>query len=338
MDGLKKVLASLQFRIALGLFVSGIAVYLAVAGVDLAQAGRIIARAHWPLIAWASASVIVNMLLKIARWRLLLDANPGRNHASFAASFLAGQFLNNFFPLRVGEISRVATLGRGDGYAFVATTLLFEKLYDMIAFGVLLLIQALFSLPSQWIRPSVFLFLAAAVLMFMVGVALVRRLDWFAERLPARWMRADLRAALRRNLMLAATGAKSIQNPVTLAGLALLTACIWCMAVLTNHLTQAALRLNLPLQTSVLTLIALQIGISAPSLPGRVGIFEYACMLALQTYGIGAAAALGYGVLLHLIVYTPVLALGLPAFWRLSVRRTSAGSEYNLALDLRERR
>lgn len=338
MDGLKKFLASPRFRIGLGLFVSGAAIYLAVAGVDLAQTGRTMARAHWLLIASAVGSVILNIWLKIVRWRLLLDSSPGRNHASPAASFLAGQFLNNFFPLRLGEISRVVTVGSGDEYAFVAATLLFEKFYDTIAFGALLLLQVWFFLPVQWIRPSVTLFLVAAILVFALGVVLVRRLDWFADRLPARWMSMDLRAALRRNLMLAAAGAKSIQNPLTLAGLAFLTGCIWCLAILTNHLTQAALELTLPLETSILTLIALQIGISAPSLPGRVGIFEYACVLALQAYGVGAAAALSYGVLLHLVVYTPVLVLGLPAYWQLSARGTSAGSGYHFALNLKERR
>lgn len=338
MDDLKKVLASSQLRISLGLFISAVAIYLAAADVDLAHAGRIMARAHWLWIASAVGSVLLNIWLKIIRWRLLLDACPGRNHASPAASFLAGQFLNNFFPLRVGEISRVVTVGSSDGYAFVAATLLFEKLYDTIAFGALLLFQVLFFLPPQWMRPSVILSLVVAVLMFAVGIGLVHRLDWFADRLPARRMKADLHAALRRNLMLAAAGAKSIQNPLTLTGLAFVTVCIWCLAVLTNHLTQAALGLNLSLATSVLTLIALQIGISAPSLPGRVGIFEYACILALQAYGVDATTALSYGVLLHLVVYTPVLALGLPAFWHLSARRKELGGKYLLALDLEERR
>jgi hypothetical protein len=56
-----------------------------------------------------------------------------------------------------------------------------------------------------------------------------------------------------------------------------------------------------------------------PSLPGRVDVFKYVCALALKSYGIDPATALSYGILLHVIVYIPVIAGGLPSLWVLPV-------------------
>jgi uncharacterized membrane protein YbhN (UPF0104 family) len=63
------------------------------------------------------------------------------------------------------------------------------------------------------------------------------------------------------------------------------------------------------LTASLLILIALQAGISIPSVPGRIGIFEYICVLALAVFGVGQSTAFGYGVVLHgLVLLTPILA------------------------------
>ena len=60
----------------------------------------------------------------------------------------------------------------------------------------------------------------------------------------------------------------------------------------------------------LLVLIALQAGISLPSIPGRFGIFEYICVLALGSFGVAQPLALSYGLLLHFVVLVPTTVLG----------------------------
>ena len=57
----------------------------------------------------------------------------------------------------------------------------------------------------------------------------------------------------------------------------------------------------------------------AAIITGRVGVFEYVCVLALKNYGIEPAMALSYGILLHVIVFIPVIAGGLPSLWVLPI-------------------
>jgi len=60
-----------------------------------------------------------------------------------------------------------------------------------------------------------------------------------------------------------------------------------------------------------LVLVALTIGISVPSTPGRIGVFQYICVLALAVFGVPQAVAFAYGVLLHGIVFLPTTLVGL---------------------------
>jgi uncharacterized membrane protein YbhN (UPF0104 family) len=47
-----------------------------------------------------------------------------------------------------------------------------------------------------------------------------------------------------------------------------------------------------------------------PSLPAQVGVFEYACMLALTAAGVRQEEALAFGLVLHLLVHAPPAILG----------------------------
>jgi hypothetical protein len=106
-----------------------------------------------------------------------------------------------------------------------------------------------------------------------------------------------------------------VRTPKALAWVALLTAGIWGLAFLNIELILQAVRIGAPLAASLLILVALQAGISLPSLPGKVGVFEYVCVLSLAAYGVDRSIGLSYGILLHAVVYLPTLALGLVAVW-----------------------
>jgi uncharacterized protein (TIRG00374 family) len=108
--------------------------------------------------------------------------------------------------------------------------------------------------------------------------------------------------------------------------LAIVTAVIWIIAVLTNHLVLQSLGLDLPMTASLLILIAMQVSIFIPSVPGRIGVFEYICILSLGVFGVSQTLALSYGILLHLVVYIPTIILGLVSFLALGL----GGKQKNL--------
>jgi len=65
---------------------------------------------------------------------------------------------------------------------------------------------------------------------------------------------------------------------------------------------------------ALLVLIVLQAGISIPSVPGRIGIFQYLCILTLALFGVGQADGLAYGVLLQAVILIPITLISLVFF------------------------
>jgi len=259
--------------------------------------------------------------LKVLRWHVLL--RPGVPRLSLprvAGSFLAAQMLNAVFPVRLGEVSRVAVMGSsGLEYAFVAGSVVVEKILDTLGYGVLfLLLLVLFPLPG-WFVPPVKTFVVLALL--VVGVTWVLLLErerlaqsgtWVIRFFPARW-----KNAAARHLQAGLDSLAVLRHSPTLAWVSILTAFVWGSALLNTQMALLALGIRLPLVAPLLLLIALQVGISLPSLPGKVGVFEYICVLSLAIYGVGRPIGLSYGILLHAIVFIPIIVSGLLAVWLL---------------------
>jgi uncharacterized membrane protein YbhN (UPF0104 family) len=314
-------------RLGLALAISGLTIYLALRQVNLAQVGEVLKQADWRFAMLGVLSGALGVGFKIGRWLLLLRERPdflaGGNSVfqqwrPVAASFLSAQLINNFYPLRVGEIGRVAVVGRaGAGYAFVAGTIAVEKAFDLAAFGALAGLLLVTLGVGDLLGHAVY-WLAALGLVALAGAL------WAAaqqERLAAwalawlRWLPGEWDVWLLRQIRQALAGLGALRRPHSLAALTTLTVLIWGLAWWTNQLAAQALGLSLPPGAALLVLMALQIGISLPSLPGRLGVFEYVCILALQSFGIDPEIGLSYGILLHVVVYLPIIVAGLPAVW-----------------------
>jgi len=95
---------------------------------------------------------------------------------------------------------------------------------------------------------------------------------------------------------------------------------IWAMGILVNYIIFLALGLSLSFTAALFLLVVLQVGIAVPSVPGKLGIFQYLCILALAPFGVGKSSALSYSVLLYLVAVGPVLLLGAFFTWWEGVR------------------
>jgi uncharacterized protein (TIRG00374 family) len=322
---LKKVSSSSYFRSGVALIISALCVYLAIRDVNLRDVGASIVGADIRYVAWGLISVGVNLSAKIQRWRVLLGgARLKVSPSKLSLSFIFAQLLNAFLPARIGEISRVVVIGReGVGFAFVLGTIAIEKFLDMIAYAVLFL-SILFFLPlPDWLGNSGYVFILLTILVSLsVFLILTQRsrimrfLSWLTSRvgLSDRWQ-----TVIAKNLGEGFSSLEVFQSRKNVFMLAFWSAIIWGTAILTNYLILLALQINLPLEAALLILIVLQAGISIPSLPGKIGTFEYACILSLKVFGIGTPSSLSYGILLHAVVYVPIVVLGLASFWLLQL-------------------
>ena len=67
---------------------------------------------------------------------------------------------------------------------------------------------------------------------------------------------------------------------------------------------------KLPAIAALFLLVVLQVGNSAVSVPGNLGVFHYLTVLALAVYGIDRERALAYAIVLYAVALLPKIALG----------------------------
>ncbi len=336
-----KLFKSPTFRLVVGLVISLALLYLAFRQASWAEVWAVLSQARLGYVAVALLTVLLGFWLKALRWQVMLGL-PGADvpFNDLLLSHLSGQMLNALFPLRIGDLSRAVIIGReGPGWAFVLGTVVLEKVVDIIWLALtFLLLIVLIPLPN-WVGDFGWVLVGAAALMCAATFALAayrQRLLPLAEklvnRLPAGWQRLRrFAAALVGQMRNALASLDVLRQRRDLLLIALWSTLIWMAAVLTNYLTLQALGLDLGLSAALLILVGLMVGISVAAVPGRIGVFEWICVLALAVYGVEQAPALSYGLLLHVIVYAPVILLGVISFFILSRRRSGAGLKQAIA-------
>lgn len=325
--------SSRTFRYGLGALISLLSLYLALRNVDFGEVGNALRAADYRLVGLALVSVALNQLARAFRWRVLLGAgpqvnqNPADRRFGFSlfdllVALLTAQLLNTVYPARLGDLSRAYVIGgRGPGKVFTLGTIVLEKLLDTLAYGGLFLVMLLALPLPGWVRGSVSTFALATVLATLVVVVLAYRPGVFlalADRLFARF---PGRAAqfVQSHLEDGMRSLRTLRNRSELARALIWTAIIWATAVLNNALVLKAMHLSLPWMAPFFVLLVLQIGISLPSTPGSLGVFEYSCILALSIFSVGRADALGFGFVLHAVVFLPVIVFGFLAFLYLGI-------------------
>jgi uncharacterized protein (TIRG00374 family) len=315
-------------RWGLAIAVSGAAAWLGLRQVQWSTAAASLARASTLLVALGLATVLVTSAVKALRWHLLLR-QCGASVGGWRAFrvLMIGQLGNGFLPVRLGDLARailVAPQTKG-GAAGALGTVAAEKLLDgIVGMLVILGIALAAHLPAWLQRPALVLAAITAVLLALLVLVLAwpRRLAptfvALSRGLSAGRTREDpsrkgwwngfqrLLSGFRRGLIV--LGAPSALLP----GLAL-SGAVWALGAVTNRVMLAAIGVDVPIWANLLVLVSVYLVTFLPAVPAQIGIFEYACILALGAGGLPAEAALAFGLLLHLVVYAPPALLG-PVF------------------------
>jgi uncharacterized protein (TIRG00374 family) len=307
------------FRYFLGLMISLLTLYLALRNVEFEEFASAFRQALPHFIFFALISVGCNNLAKTFRWQTLLGpAGKPIPYWKLFLALMAGQTLNAIYPARMGDLSRALVIGQaGPGRVYTLGTVVIEKLLDMMAYAILFLLVILLMPLPAWINNSAYTLILVTILAaaatLMVALFPVR-FTTFVGRL-IQLLPDKISRYISDRLQYAVHSLDILQSRKGLARLTFWSAVIWGTAILNNHLTLLAMQIHLPIIASLLILVALQAGISIPSVPGSIGVFEFICVLALSVFKIEQASALSYAIILHILVFLPVTMIGLIAVW-----------------------
>ena len=165
-------------QLAVGVGVSALLLYLVVRGEDWHEIGAALATAHYSYIPAIVGVSLYSLLVRAQRWRALVQRALGRPQTLgpvFSATAIS--FMSNLvLPLRAGEVVRPYLLTRLSevpvSTAFATAVL--ERVLDMIAILVLLMIVALISGFEEPIK-SIALFASAGAAIGLVAIFVIHR-------------------------------------------------------------------------------------------------------------------------------------------------------------------
>lgn len=259
-------------------------------------------------IALALLCFVAILPLWALQWRLLAGSTRVSRARTMLGVVAMTSTVLNTAPLLVGEAAGVyfliaeAGLTRGVALSVLAMDQLFVGVAKVF---VLATAATLVALPTWMARGAQALVVAVAL--FSASLVVVA---WRAEslsRLAARWVPARV----ARLILTVGTALAPVRSPARSAGalgLALAKKLAEALAILC---VQRAFGVELSIGSAVLVLAATNLATLLPIVPGNVGVYEAAVVLAYSRFGVDAERALGIAVVQHACFF---VALALPGY------------------------
>jgi len=293
---------------------------LALYNVDLMETAKALRRVNLLILGAAVASYVLSAVAKTIRWQLLLSARQAPSFGRAFSVLSIGVLVNTFLPARLGDFARAYLMGESeaDSKVYVLGTVAVEKVADL-----LFLLLALAVLLSQMTLPDWLAGSARGMALVLAVLApcfvllawqrdfVLRMVERISRFVPSAW-----REGLVRQTRHGLTSLDVVRRPRLLIGLFGWSLMAWIISALTNYLVFMALELTLPFWASLLLLVVLQVGTAVPSSPGRIGVFQYLVILTLSIFAVDKNVALGYSLILYLVIYVPMVLIGGYCLWR----------------------
>jgi uncharacterized protein (TIRG00374 family) len=297
-----------------GLAASALFTYIAIRNVDLELFLDSLRESNY---AWLVPSLLltaVAVVIRAWRWQFLFYESTRPPLPALVRALLVGQLFNSILPARGGEVARVVVLHQETSTSRVEAlaTAVVERLYDVLALLLLLLLATPFLPDVDWLRRAA---LFGLVLLILMAAAIVV-VDRYGVR-PVRFVLRPLARLPRvtpvhveRGAANLIQGLGALHRPhlaipsfaLTVASWLLIGAAYWCIV--------AAFHVGLGYDAAVLLLVATTLALVIPSAPAGIGVFEAAGVVALGAYGVDDSTALSITVVVHALGVFPYIVAG----------------------------
>ena len=258
--------------------------------------------------------------LRAFRWQIIFP-QPRPSFKSVTTAMLIGQAINIVAPARFGDLVR-ASLIEEKSPAFTLGTMVIQTAQDLIMTASLIIfILFQLTLPAEWQSSGqVLIILSLVSIGGILSIVLLRKwlthlLIMIRDRFTSHWLTRILSWGI--DLL---NSFDTIKQPKILIGTLLLSILIWTIYGMTNFVLLRALTTEATVLAAYLALVVLQLGISIPSSPGRIGVYHFLGQQSLEIAGQDSSIALTFAFILHLISIVMPAILGLVLAWQSNIR------------------
>ncbi len=293
-----------------GLLISLITLWLVVRWAGWATLSVHFNNLDYSMIALSVLLYLISMAARTLAWRVMLG--EGLNFWQVLGALNEGYLLNNLLPLRLGEVGRAVLVGKKPGLTIpgALSSIMVERLFDValalsLFVGLVPYAAGIEAVGQNSIFAFVFLILALIVL--VVAWWSPHWLDRIIARLPGGgqlWQ--PLWKRFREGLQQLRSGRRFALSLCFMVG-------SWILAGFEYWFMLRAVIPEAELLWAFFMLTITLIGVAVPSLPGYIGVFEAAGVVALSVFGVPASQALVATLLIHGMVYLVASSIGLVA-------------------------
>ncbi len=313
-----------RWYVWVGAAISLVFLYSALRGLHLGQVWAAVRTANYGWLLPGVAVYFMAVAARTWRWQYLLRPVRAVSLQRLFPVLVIGYMGNNVYPARAGEVIRAYVLRRKEKVDVSATlaTVVIERIFD----GVVMLLIVFAALPfaplpeglSRVVMWSSVLFCGLLLAFFALAASPrhARALyGWATQRfVPARW-RARVLGILDRFM----DGLRCLRSGRDMAIVLGSSVAVWLVEIATYWFVMRGFGSAVPFYALMLMAAVVNLATMIPSTPGYVGTFDKPGIAVLQGFGLAAAIAAGYTLVLHAVLWLPITLLGVFYMWRESV-------------------
>ncbi|MGM0441503.1 MAG: lysylphosphatidylglycerol synthase transmembrane domain-containing protein [Elusimicrobiota bacterium] len=305
-----------QIGIIIGIPISIVFLYLAFRKVDFNKTWSLLKSANVYLIILAVIATFGDFTLRTLRWKLLLSPIKKCKFINLMSIVYISFLANNTLPMRAGEVIRIIFVGEKENIpkTGAAATLAVERLLDI--FSIILLAVSTIFLYKYPDRIKKVLIIFSVLLIFTVMLLygllynknfVLSILNKIFKLLPEKFEKKA--TGMFHSFM---DGLEILKQTQYLFRTILLSILIWLLNSSVFFLAAKSMDINGVTYTGGIFIMAIvSMGISIPSSPGFIGVYEYFGKLAAGVLGVGESAAVGFILLAHFIQFSVINITGL---------------------------
>jgi hypothetical protein len=329
-------------KIVIGLLFSALALGWSMRGVDLHGVWLQILHGRWQWLLLALPLYLVGYWSRARRVAQLLGPIKPVATARVLPALMIGFLFNNILPGRLGELIFAHLLGRREGISRTAAfaVVVLSRILDGITivafflFGLFAFLQVGGDTGGSTVSLAGHVFsradllgkvylagIGGSILFGLVSAACFLLIAWqdLAMRLLDKmllFLPQHLSAKGRQVLEKFIAGLEILKDPGLLFSVFVFNFVPWTLELFAYYFGAQVFGLTLTLRACALIMGMTNLAMIIPAMPGGIGLFEGAGMVALALLGVEKEAGLAYIGMVHLLIMLPINVWGAWFLWR----------------------
>ncbi|MCM8762840.1 MAG: flippase-like domain-containing protein [Candidatus Omnitrophica bacterium] len=299
---------------------------------------------------------LITYAIRAYRWQLLMNPIKRIRWLHLLSAITIGFMANCVLPARVGELVRASVIGLKEkvSAATALTTVIVERVFDLLAVGVFVAVVLVLTPEEVSLRPELGLkdrssgaeasatrdlppssasapvsfsvrdlrkwgvgvgIVTAGASFFLFLVKLFPSVALAVGQAPLRLLPRALSERGSQILVGLVAGLQSLQSVGQIFYLAVLSVVHWAFGVFSNIALGWCFGLHLSFAQGSLIFVITALAVALPQGPGFVGVFDYAALVALQMLTVETATAQSYAIVLHFVAVVPITLIGFGFLW-----------------------